>query len=154
MGGWTAPFGDGFSSTGLQDLCQTCGACCAAFRVSFYWAESDETAADSVPADMTCQVAPLLCAMKGTDQPHPRCVALQGDVGVRVWCAIYERRPSVCREVTPLGQDGLANLWSDRARVIWGLSPLTTVPIDGQEEKSLKKAFGGVRWTKRSLRLA
>ena len=123
MSGWTVPFEDEYSSTGSEDLCLTCGACCAAFRVSFYWAESDEAVADSVPADMTCQVAPLLCAMKGTDQPHSRCTALQGDVGTRVWCAIYERRPSVCREVVPSGQTGSANIWCDRARAIYGLPP-------------------------------
>jgi Fe-S-cluster containining protein len=129
--GWTVPIGYGFSSTGSQNVCLTCGACCAAFRVSFYWVESDETAVDSVPADMTCQVAPLLCAMKGTDQPHPRCIALQGDVGVRVWCTIYERRPSVCREVVPSGQTGSANIWCDRARAIYGLPPLMLVLAAG-----------------------
>jgi hypothetical protein len=123
MGDWTVPFADAYSSTGSQALCLNCGACCAAFRVSFYWAESDEAMADSVPADMTCQVAPLLCAMKGTDHPHPRCVALQGEIGVRVWCAIYERRPSVCREVVPSGQMGYTSLWCDRARAIYGLPP-------------------------------
>jgi Fe-S-cluster containining protein len=113
--------------------CLTCGACCAAFRVSFYWAESDEAVANCVPADMTCHIAPLLCAMKGTDQPHPWCTALQGSVGVRVWCSIYERRPSVCHEVLPSGQDGMANLWCDRARAIWGLPPLKPVLTGGQD---------------------
>jgi Fe-S-cluster containining protein len=108
-----------------QSPCLTCGACCAAFRVSFYWAESAEAVANAVPADMTCQVAPLLCAMKGTDQPHPRCIALQGSVGVSVCCAIYERRPSVCREVAPSGHSKTADIWCDRARAIWGLPPLT-----------------------------
>jgi Fe-S-cluster containining protein len=156
--GWTAPCGDGSSSTGWQDLCQTCGACCAAFRVSFYWAEAGKAVADSVPADMTCQVAPLLCAMKGTDQPHPRCIALQGRVGVRVWCSIYERRPSVCHEVLPSGHGGMANLWCDRARAIWGLPPLmhvqekherweietllrTTVSFDGQRRYEFHAAI-------------
>jgi Fe-S-cluster containining protein len=111
----------------------TCGACCAAFRVSFYWAESDEAVADCVPAEMTCHVAPLLCAMKGTDQPHPWCIALQGSVGARVQCSIYERRPSVCRQVHPSGQDGTADLWCDRARAIWGLPPLRLVRTGGQE---------------------
>jgi Fe-S-cluster containining protein len=78
----------------------------------------------SVPADMTCKVAPLLCAMRGTDQRHPRCVALLGDVGSRVSCAIYELRPSVCREVVPSGVGGVANSWCDRARVFYGLAPL------------------------------
>lgn len=116
-----------------QNPCLTCGACCAAFRVSFYWAESGEAVANSVPADLTCHVAPLLCAMKGTDRSHPRCIALQGGVGVGVWCSIYERRPSVCYEVVPSGQDGMANFWCDRARAIWGLPPLKPVVTGGQD---------------------
>lgn len=127
MEGWTVGDGKALPLAGAQNPCLTCGACCAAFRVSFYWAESDEEIADSVPVDMTCQVAPLLCAMQGTDQPHPRCVALQGDVGVRVWCAIYERRPSVCCQVVPSGQAGSTNIWCDRARVIYGLPPFMPV---------------------------
>lgn len=115
--------------TGSPNPCLVCGACCAAFRVSFYWSESDEAVVDCVPADMTCHVAPLVCAMRGTDQPHPKCVALQGTVGVGVWCAIYGRRPSVCREVIPSGQEGKDNPWCDRARVHWGLPPL--MPISG-----------------------
>ena len=107
-----------------QNPCLTCGACCAAFRVSFYWSESDSAVADSVPADMTCRMAPLLSAMKGTNQTHPWCIALQGNVGVNVRCAIYERRPSVCREVTPSGHKSAANVWCDRARAIWGLPSL------------------------------
>ena len=109
---------------GLQNPCLTCGACCAAFRDAFYWAESDDAMANCVPADMTCHIAPLLCAMNGTDQPHPWCVALQGNVGIKVWCSIYERRPSVCQEVQPSDTDGLSNPWCDRARAIWGLPPL------------------------------
>ncbi|ENJ4382725.1 YkgJ family cysteine cluster protein, partial [Salmonella enterica] len=32
--------------------CMTCGACCAYFRVSFYWAEGDD-ASGRVPASLT-----------------------------------------------------------------------------------------------------
>ena len=130
MEAWMVGGGKALLLAGARNPCLTCGACCAAFRVSFYWAESDEEMADSVPADMTCQVAPLLCAMKGTEQPHPRCVALRGDVGVRVWCAIYERRPSVCRQVVPSGQTGSANIWCDRARIIYGLPLFMPVLAD------------------------
>jgi len=121
---WPTPRGEACPSTDWRHVCLTCGACCASFRVSFYWAESDEAVADCVPAAMTCQVAPLVCAMRGTDGQHPRCIALEGNVGLGVWCTIYERRPSVCHEVTPSGQDGAANSWCDRAREIWGLPPL------------------------------
>ena len=130
---WTAPCVDAPPCSGSPDPCLTCGACCASFRVSFYWAESDETVACCVPAHLTCHVAPLLCAMKGTDQPHPWCVALRGSVGVSVRCSIYERRPSVCHEVLPSGQDGVANPWCDRARALWGLPPLGLALAGGQE---------------------
>jgi Fe-S-cluster containining protein len=110
--------------TTMENPCLHCGACCAAFRVSFYWAEFGDAETDSVPEEMTCQVGALLCAMMGTDQRHPRCIALHGDVGASVWCSIYERRPSVCREVVPSGHDGMPNAWCDSARAIWGLPPL------------------------------
>lgn len=132
-----------------KNPCLTCGACCAALRVSFYWAESDVAVADSVPADMTCRVAPPLCAMRGTDRPHLRCIALRGMVGVRVWCAIYKRRPSVCRAVAPSGQGRMANMWCDRARVIWGLPPLTRK--EGPTTLSSTMAWRGRKPT--SLRL-
>ena len=129
--------GPALPSTIPQNPCLTCGACCAAFRVAFYWAESDEAVAHCVPADMTCHIAPLICAMTGTDQPHPWCVALHGNVGVKVWCSIYERRPSVCQEVQPSGTDGLSNYWCDRARAIWGLPPLMPVDTGGQNRQFL-----------------
>ncbi|MBN1287873.1 MAG: YkgJ family cysteine cluster protein [Anaerolineae bacterium] len=34
----------------------------------------------------------------GTNQKQPRCVALGGEMGAAVYCAIYERRPTPCRE--------------------------------------------------------
>lgn len=134
---WGAGGGSILPPASLQNPCLTCGACCAAFRVAFYWAESDEAVVNCIPADMTCHIAPLLCAMKGTDQPHPWCVALQGSVGIQVWCSIYERRPSVCQEVQPSGTDGLTNPWCDRARALWGLPPLIVVDTGGQNQRFL-----------------
>jgi hypothetical protein len=129
----TASYGELLPPDGWRNVCLACGACCAAYRVSFYWAESDETVAECVPAEMTCHVAPLLCAMKGTDKPHPWCIALHGAIGFGVWCSIYERRPSVCRRVHPSGQGGTADFWCDRARAMWGLPPLGPVQTGGQE---------------------
>ncbi|HSR35101.1 MAG TPA: YkgJ family cysteine cluster protein [Anaerolineae bacterium] len=108
----------------VQNPCQVCGACCASFRVSFYWAEASDVDEASVPESLTCQVAPLLCAMKGTDQPHPFCAALLGIVGIKTRCRIYEQRPSVCREFVCSGLDGKPNPRCDHAREIWGLPPL------------------------------
>lgn len=85
----------------MSDLhpCQTCGACCATFRVSFYWAEASDAPGGSVPVALTEPVSPHLRCMRGT-QTHPvRCVALEGDVGQSVSCGIYPLRSSTCKEV-------------------------------------------------------
>jgi uncharacterized protein len=78
--------------------CQTCGACCAHFRVSFYWAETDAHPFDQVPQDMTKSISPHYVAMQGTTSKPPRCVALAGEIGQSVNCTIYEKRSSTCRE--------------------------------------------------------
>ena len=77
--------------------CQQCGACCAYFRVSFYWAEADDAPGGTVPADLTEQVNPHLRCMKGTGVRPARCVSLQGEVGRAVACGIYPQRSSTCR---------------------------------------------------------
>lgn len=42
----------------ILNPCMTCGACCACFRVSFYWAEGDD-ASGRVPASLTEPVTPF-----------------------------------------------------------------------------------------------
>ena len=81
--------------------CQRCGACCAVFRVSFYWAEADDAPGGTVPAALTRQVSPQLRCMAGTETAPVRCVALHGEVGRAVACSIYEQRSSTCRGVMP-----------------------------------------------------
>ncbi|RJP41666.1 MAG: YkgJ family cysteine cluster protein [Desulfobacteraceae bacterium] len=105
--------------------CLKCGACCAFFRASFYWAEIDEFTPGGVPAELTEKLSPQFVVMKGTNQPMPRCTALTGEIGRRVACAIYENRASVCREFEPAWENGIANIRCDKARITWGLSPLT-----------------------------
>ncbi len=78
--------------------CITCGACCAHFRVSFYWAETDPARGGSVPEEWTEDVTGWIRCMRGTNQPHPHCAALEGSVGGLVRCRIYANRPSPCRE--------------------------------------------------------
>ena len=85
----------------MSDSCQSCGACCAAFRVSFYWAEADDAPGGHVPVTLTEELTPHLRCMRGTHSRAPRCVALDGEVGGAVACRIYPQRPSPCREVIP-----------------------------------------------------
>lgn len=82
----------------MSQDCQSCGACCASYRVSFYWAESDEHPNGHVPAALTTPISPYRIAMRGTDAKPVRCVALQGCIGEAVSCSIYEQRSSTCRD--------------------------------------------------------
>lgn len=90
-------------------LCQSCGACCASYRVSFYWAEADDAPGGSVPAHLTEPVSPHLRCMKGTAGKPVRCIALAGEVGKSVSCTIYSMRPSACREFDVIEADGSPN---------------------------------------------
>lgn len=107
--------------------CRRCGACCAHFRASFYWAEADDTAPGGVPVAMTRKLSPQLRVMRGTEGSAPRCVALMGDIGASVRCTIHPRRSSVCRDFPPSYEDGTGghNPRCDNARAKWGLPPLT-----------------------------
>ncbi|CNL05672.1 YkgJ family cysteine cluster protein [Yersinia alsatica] len=106
--------------------CVNCGACCAYFRVSFYWAEAQE-GGGTVPNAMTEQVTPFISCMSGTNSKSPRCAALQGEVGQPVSCSIYGDRPPPCHEFERSGEAGVRNPHCDRARAHYGLPPL---PID------------------------
>jgi uncharacterized protein len=76
--------------------CLTCGACCAAYRVSFYWAEAEER---GLPESLTERISPWQSCLVGTNGPVSRCTCLQGVIGQSVSCAIYEQRPSPCRDL-------------------------------------------------------
>lgn len=110
--------------------CLTCGACCAHFRVSFYWAEADDAPGGTVPLALTEDLGPLRRCMKGTSGRQPRCAALTGEIGRAVACAIYEQRPSPCRGFAVEWADGVLHYEETdlarctRARAAWGLPPL------------------------------
>ena len=104
--------------------CRSCGACCAAFVVAFYWAEADDGTPGGVPAGLTVRLDPWRRAMRGTAGREARCVALRGTVGKRVTCQVYARRPSPCRQFAPSGDPGGANPRCDRVRALFGLPPL------------------------------
>lgn len=104
--------------------CLRCGACCAHYRVSFYWAERDD-ASGAVPAALTEPLTPHLVAMRGSNQKSPRCVALAGTVGQSASCTIYPQRPSPCHELKASWEDGQPDDRCDKARRAHGLPPLT-----------------------------
>jgi Fe-S-cluster containining protein len=103
--------------------CMTCGACCAYFRVSFYWAEADD-AGGIVPTQLTEPLTPFLRCMSGTNQRQIRCAALTGEIGESVHCAIYQHRPSPCREFASPAKAARLNDACNRARARYGLPPL------------------------------
>ena len=77
-----------------EHICTHCGACCATFRVSFYWAEGE-----ALPPTYTEPLTPVYACMAGTNQAQPKCIALQGEVGRAVSCNVYEHRSSTCQGV-------------------------------------------------------
>lgn len=105
--------------------CLTCGACCAFYRASFYWAETDDATFGGVPAHLTEKMNDFRAVMIGSTGENPRCIALHGEIGTQVGCSIYQRRASVCRDFIPSWYDGLThNERCDRARIAFKLSPL------------------------------
>ena len=103
--------------------CMRCGACCTVFRASFYWAEAEDVIPGGVPLGLTQQITPHRLAMRRTEGPLPRCVALLGTPGQAVRCAIYDRRPSVCRNFDPAWVIGKDNPRCNQARSLLGLHP-------------------------------
>lgn len=120
---------------GLENPCVLCGACCAFFRVSFYWEETNAACTNGVPTELTEEVNEFLQCMKGTNQPMPRCVALQGQIGEKVGCLIYDQRSSPCRDFGLHYENGCLitdaeNLARcNEARKAWNLPPLTRAQL-------------------------
>ncbi len=106
----------------MSEICTTCGVCCATFRVSFYWAETDAHPLGSVPAHLTIPITPHHVAMRGTEQHPVRCTALDGTPGESVSCRIYPLRSSTCREF----EAGTAHC--NQARAAHGLPALEPIP--------------------------
>ena len=104
------------------NVCMVCGACCAFFRASFYWGESDITEYGTVPNALTENVSDFLSCMKGTNQTQPRCVALTGEIGKSVACSIYLQRSTTCQNFPA---DSVPDSPCSRARGKWGLPPVT-----------------------------
>ncbi|MBL8491822.1 MAG: YkgJ family cysteine cluster protein [Rhodocyclaceae bacterium] len=107
--------------------CQSCGACCAAFRVVFAIGELDSFDGGDVPVSLADPLTPATACMRGTERQPPRCIALVGEIGHRVECAIYRQRPGPCREFAPLAALGRGGDACDEARRRHGLRPLSSL---------------------------
>lgn len=106
--------------------CLACGACCAFFRVSFHWTETNKESF-GVPLRLTSQISTYVNAMNGTNQPKPMCVSLRGKVGQATSCSIYENRPGACRDFKASFEDGTVNVDCEHARQSKGLRVLSAV---------------------------
>lgn len=102
----------------MSQECVKCGACCASFRVSFYWGETSAHEHGTVPAELTTAISPHHVCMKGTERKPVHCIALEGEVGREVSCNIYELRSSTCRQFEAGSED------CAKARKIHGLPEL------------------------------
>ena len=109
----------------MSHPCVRCGACCATFRVSFHWSEVQPDNPGGPPTELVVPLRRHEMAMRGTDGPNPRCVALRGTIGVDGHCGIYPQRPSVCRDVDASWEFGAPSRQCDQARMVHGLPPLT-----------------------------
>jgi len=109
----------------MVNPCLTCGACCAFYRVTFYWRERSDHQSNGVPEELCEDFNDFRCAMKGTNQPNPRCLSLLGIIGKHVFCKIYWRRPTVCRDIEPSYKNGYPEIKCDKARIAYGLPPLS-----------------------------
>ncbi len=117
-----------------RNPCLACGACCAFFRISFYWAETDLATPNGVPTELTEKVNDFRVMMLGSGGKRPRCAALLGIIGKRVSCSIYGQRSSVCRDFAPSWLNGQPNEQCDRARAVWGLTPLLPGEFDSPRD--------------------
>lgn len=98
--------------------CQSCGACCCHFRVSFYWQEAEQRGIDE---KSLVQITPWRVCFSGTERKPPRCMHLEGELGRHVACGIYAQRPHPCRELQ-VGDEKC-----QKARAAHGLPPLERV---------------------------
>lgn len=90
----------------MGNPCLSCGACCAAYRVSFHSGELDDVPGGRVPAGLADRVTSTMACMRGTEGQPPRCIALRGEIGSSVSCAIHEFQPSACRDFAPFAAIG------------------------------------------------
>jgi Fe-S-cluster containining protein len=121
-------------SATIDNPCFECGQCCQRLRVSFYQGEviheNDQGPIGTVPQDMVTQLTPHLVCMKGTEAGKQLCIALRHDPQSGYRCAIYESRPSPCREFNIFNEDGSLNPLCDKLRKEVGLGAVRDSKVD------------------------
>ena len=112
----------------MDNPCITCGACCVKYQVSFYWGEAEPSeSAHPVPKEYFDDRSSFYRVLKRKKDSagNLRCIALEGEVGKKVGCGIYENRPTPCRDFNFSHEDGVTpEPRCDEARVSIGLLPL------------------------------
>jgi hypothetical protein len=79
----------------VEDICQSCGACCATSASWPRFSTEDDAALDLIPAEfVNARASGMRC-------DGDRCAALKGKVGEATSCAIHTIRPEVCRTCMP-----------------------------------------------------
>ena len=76
--------------------CLECGACCAKEPCWVEVSQSDFEFLDDPELVTSGDILPWSMKTKGEKF---QCVALDGKVGEKVFCTIYEKRPMICRQV-------------------------------------------------------
>jgi len=109
----------------MGNPCINCGACCASFRVVLPASETSDQPGGFVPVELTELLGNRQRVMRGTcGGLQKRCAALEGTVGLRVSCRVYDQRPSTCRNFRSGWESGVSgNASCDRARALYGLMP-------------------------------
>ena len=109
--------------------CISCGACCASFRVAFYWREAEpQDNKNCIPANLFVDLDDQQRCMKGTEIKHrPKCMALKGKIGSHAFCTIYPNRPTPCRTFAASFEVQKLNPRCDEARLAHGLKPLRRI---------------------------
>lgn len=107
-----------------KNYCLDCGACCMFFKVWFPKTESSEFGGQ-VPQEYVEKYDKRNMNMIGRGKFNDKvfCKSLTGEIGKKVFCTIYENRPSVCRAFEVISPEGDQNPRCAKARKAAGLEP-------------------------------
>lgn len=92
--------------------CQTCGACCVPPQATDVWADVSDTDLKRLGSRLARKFVKHPTVFESlVDGKRPgirvkdgRCKALTGQVGNKVACSIYDKRPDACSQFEPGGR--------------------------------------------------